>query len=118
YLALGSYFKFYFKRDIFPNFNLYMKLELSYDYNKVRRVDWSLDPEYVTTEERTWRSIFHHTDINLECSINYKLSKWLAISGTLNMKYDTDYANVGSFGHWQMYQLAGLRFFYKSERKR
>ncbi|MBR1517279.1 MAG: DUF3078 domain-containing protein [Bacteroidales bacterium] len=113
YQAIGSYIKFYFKKDIFTNFNLYTKLELFYDYNKPDHVNWDNEsPAYDTYIKRLGRCMIHETDVNFEITANYKITRRCALTASLNMKYDTDFARVGQYGHWQMYQTAGLRLFF------
>lgn len=113
YHAIGSYFKFYFKKDIFKDFNLYTKLELFYDYNKPDLVNWDNEsPAYDTYFKKLGRCIVHETDVNFEITANYKLTRRCSLNASLNMKYDTDFAGIGQYGHWQMYQTAGLRIFF------
>ncbi|MBR1792173.1 MAG: DUF3078 domain-containing protein [Bacteroidales bacterium] len=120
YFALGTYIKFYFKKDIAKNLNLYAKMELFYDYNKPKHVDWTQwgDPSpYDTYIKQLGKALIHETDVNFELTANYNLTNYCAVTASLNMKYDTDYAGIGSYGHWQLYQTAGLRVFMNFPRK-
>lgn len=119
HFALGTYVKFYFKKDIFKNFNLYTKLELFYDYRKpsdiYKRGGWDGTP-YDTYLKQFGKSLTHETDVNFEVTINYNVTQHIALSSSLNMKYDTDF-KMGSHGYWQIYQMAGLRLFMNFPRK-
>ena len=133
YFALGSYVRAqYLKKDILPNLDLYGRIELFYDYKKPKNMAWNAidaydgtkDPEgckYTLADGETWvdlqnmswmkRRLFE-TDLDLEVKLDYRLSKHISANFALNMKYDTDFSGMGKWGHWQVYQMAGVQVFF------
>lgn len=116
--AIGSYFKFYFKKDLFEHFNLYARLELFYDYNKPRNlVKAGKMPEaYVTGWQQFAYCMGHETDVDFETTLSYRFSSHLALSFSCRLKYDTDFVkdgemSKGKFGAWQVYQWAGMEVY-------
>lgn len=114
YSALGSYLRFYFKKDIFKGFNLYARLELFYDYRKPNLIDWSTpeNQKYDTYVERLGRCLIHETDVDAETKLEYRFSRFFAAYLGVCVKYDTDYGKSGSYGMWQLYQSAGLQIYF------
>ena len=114
YNAFGAYVRFYFKKDIFKDFNLYTRIELFYDYRKPHLMNWDeIEGNYDKYYKRVTKAMSRETDVNFEMTINYKLRSFLHLSASLNLKYDTDYVGIGQYGHWQLFQTAGLRFIFK-----
>ena len=135
YFALGSYIKAqYLKKDILPNLDLYARLELFYDYKKPKNMAWdnidAFDPttaaaptdcEYSLSTDEQWSDLQNlgwmkkrafETDLDFELKLDYRLSKHISANFALNLKWDTDFAGMGSWGHWQIYQMAGLQVFF------
>ena len=139
YAGLGSYVKFYYKKDIAKNLNLYTRLELFYDYRKPKYHDNQM-PDDLTTPEADWpyaawgynmassgapegfwkRNLYtigHDTDIDFELKLEYRFSSWLAAYCTSRLKYDSDFNGVATFlghenSHWQYYQGAGVQIYF------
>ena len=137
YFALGSYLKAqYLKKDILPNFDLYARFELFYDYKKNSQMAWNNikdfvdnpgtatapeDCEYKLGADETWadlagynwiqRRVFE-TDFDLEVKLDYRFSSHIAANFALNLKWDTDFSGMGRWGHLQLYQTAGLQVFF------
>ena len=127
YFALGSYIKAqYLKKDILPNLDLYARLELFYDYAKSKNMAWDKmieEPEkskYALCEGESWEDLnkkgwmqrrAFETDLDFELKLDYRLYKFISVNFALNLKWDTDFNGMGKWGHWQMYQMAGLQFF-------
>ncbi|MBP5189324.1 MAG: DUF3078 domain-containing protein [Bacteroidales bacterium] len=133
YFALGSYVKgMYLKKDILPNLDLYARAELFYDYKKPKNMGWSdingwdgvNDPastKYVLAEEETWADLQNknwlgkrafETDLDFELKLDYRFSKHISANFALNLKWDTDFSGMGNWGHWQIYQMAGVQVFF------
>ncbi len=68
--SLGSYVKFYFRKDIFKNINLLAKLDFYYDYNKPSLLD---------------------TDISTEIFVNMKIRKYLTAFVSFQAIMDKDF---------------------------
>lgn len=124
YFGLGSYVKFYYKKDIAKNLNFYTRVELFYDYRKPGLLDWqTLDDQlaagtisqakYDEMNDRGWlgKRAFE-TDFDWELALTYHFSSWLAANFSVNMKYDTDFSGMGRLGRWQMYQSAGVQIYF------
>lgn len=128
YAGLGSYIKFYYKKDIAKNLNLYTRIELFYDYRKPYYHDnspefgWP-DNSYLKDAEsnhmlhRSLYCLSHDTDIDFEMKVEYRFSSFLAAYFSSRFKYDSDFIGVASlFGnpenHWQLYQSAGVQLYF------
>ncbi len=132
YFGLGSYIKAqYLKKDILPSLDLYARLELFYDYKKPGNMNWDnldegkypyssiVDEDgniYQTKSELEdfgWikRRAFE-TDLDFEVKLDYRFSKYIAANFALNLKWDTDFSGIGNWGHWQLYQMAGIQVFF------
>ena len=126
YFALGSYVKAqYLKKDLLPNLDLYARAELFYDYKKSSNMGWGNDmantSKYTLAEGETWddlqaknafeRRLFE-TDLDFELKLDYRLSNFISANFTVNLKWDTDFNGMGNWGHWQVYQMAGVQFFF------
>lgn len=133
YFALGSYVKAqYLKKDVLPNLDLYARIELFYDYKKPKNMAWSSidaydgvnDPtgtKYTLADEETWddlkdKSWFaqraFETDLDFELKLDYRLSKHISANFATNLRWDTDFSGMGKWGHWQIYQMAGVQIFF------
>ncbi len=138
YFGLGSYIKAqYLKKDILPDLDLYARLELFYDYKKPGNMNWagiadftpdpsnpSLKPEdcnYTLGTDETWDDLkakrwigrrAFETDLDFELKLDYRLSKHIAANFALNLKWDTDFSGMDTWGHWQVYQMAGIQIFF------
>lgn len=114
YAALGSYLKFYFKKDLFQGFNLYARLELFYDYRKPSLINWDAPEnlQYDTYGKRLGRCLIHETDVDLETKLEYRFNRFFAAYIGLCLKYDTDFGKSGRYGMWQLYQSAGLQLYF------
>ena len=127
YFALGSYVKGqYLKKDILPNLDLYARAELFYDYKKPKNMGWgttmdATTSKYTLAEGETWADLegkdwihrrLFETDLDLEVKLDYRLSKHIAANFALNVKWDTDFSGMGKWGHWQVYQMAGVQVFF------
>lgn len=135
YFGLGSYVKAqYLKKDILPNFDLYARLELFYDYKKPKQMAWSeieqladgtlatpQDCKYQLSDGETWQDLagknwlqrrIFETDMDFELKLGYRFSSFIAASFALNLKWDTDFKGMGHWGHLQVYQMAGLEVFF------
>ena len=128
YFALGSYVKAqYLKKDLLPRLDLYARAELFYDYKKSDNMAWGTAAEmaanstYTLAEEESWRSLaslslfqrrLFETDLDLEVKLDYRLSEHIAANFALNLKYDTDFSGMGRWGHWQIYQMAGVQVYF------
>ena len=125
YFALGSYVKAqYLKKDIVPNLDLYARVELFYDYKKPKNMAWGEDmaanSKYTLAEGEEWSMLqdkkwfarrAFETDLDFELKLDYRLSSFISANFALNMKWDTDYSGMGNWGHWQVYQMAGIQLF-------
>lgn len=119
YTALGSYLKFYFKKEVLPKLNLYTRIEFFYDYFKPNRRNWDIvDVSYQKNAfSRFGYCLRYDTDVDFELTLEYRFLRWLAAYFSCNVKYDTDFAtngipNSGDFGLCQVYQSAGLQFYF------
>lgn len=123
YFGLGSYVKFWFKKDIAKNLNLYLRAELFYDYLKPGNMHWndiSNDPtnefyveNYDELSGKNWMGKrLWESDLDLEVRLDYRFSNWLSANAGLMMKWDTDYSGMGTLGHWQLYETMGLQIFW------
>lgn len=126
YFALGSYIKgLYLKKDILPNLDLYARAELFYDYKKPKNMAWgdnmATDSKYALVGEETWTDLQDfgwlkrrgfETDLDFELKLDYRFSKHISANFALNLKWDTDFNGMGNWGHWQIYQMAGIQVFF------
>ena len=126
YFALGSYIKgLYLKKDILPNLDLYARAELFYDYKKPKNMAWgdniATESKYTLAEGETWTDLqdfgwmkrrAFETDLDFELKLDYRFSKHISANFALNLKWDTDFAGMGNWGHWQIYQMAGIQVFF------
>ena len=132
YFALGSYVKAqYLKKDILPSLDLYARVELFYDYKKPKNMGWGginawdgvNDPasKYILSDGETWADLQNknwlakrafETDLDFELKLDYRFSKHIAANFALNLKWDTDFSGMGNWGHWQLYQMAGVQVFF------
>ncbi len=134
YFALGSYIKAqYLKKDLLPSLDLYARLELFYDYKKPKNMAWSdIDSwdgltanagssKYTLSDGETWTDLqdkgwlgkrIFETDLDLELKLDYRFSKYISANFALNIKWDTDFSGMGNWGHWQIYQMAGVQVFF------
>ena len=140
--SLGSYIKAqYLKKDILPSLDLYARLELFYAYKKPSSMNWKaindFDPTTGDSPEgteyslatrthdasyaETWEDLkgkswlakrAFETDLDFEVKLDYRFSKYIAANFALNLKWDTDFSGMGSMGHWQLYQMAGVQIFF------
>ena len=132
YFALGSYVKgMYLKKDLLPNLDLYARAELFYDYKKPKNMGWDAigaydgvnDPasKYSLADGETWTDLqgknwlgkrVFETDLDFELKLDYRLSKHISANFAVNLKWDTDFSGMGNWGHWQIYQMAGVQIFF------
>jgi len=136
YAGLGSYIKFYYKKDILQNLNFYTRLELFYDYRKPKYHDGITSGEFGswvegnTTENDSWlkdngksalartgHCLRYDTDIDWEMKLEYRFSSFLAAYFTTRLKYDSDFnGRAPLFGKqdspWQFYQGAGVQLYF------
>ena len=126
YFALGSYIKAqYLKKDILPNLDLYARAEIFYDYKKPKNMAWgdnmAEESKYSLTEGETWEDLQEYgwlrkrafeTDLDFELKLDYRLSKHISVNYATNIKWDTDFSGMGRWGHWQVYQMAGIQVFF------
>lgn len=135
YFALGSYIRAqYLKKDILKNLDLYARIELFYDYWKPTNMGWkSIDEATSWADANTkyngaetlsqegfdrmkamnpLKRFAFETDLDFELKLDYRLSEHIAANFALNLKYDTDFAGMGRYGHWQLYQMAGIQVFF------
>ena len=128
YFALGSYVKAqYLKKDLLPNLDLYARAELFYDYKKPENMAWGTAAEmgtnskYTLADGETWADLeqkgwfakrLFETDLDLEVKLDYRFSSHIAANFALNLKWDTDFSGMGDWGHWQIYQMAGVQVYF------
>lgn len=138
YFGLGSYVRAqYLKKDILKNLDLYARAEIFYDYKKPGNMAWDnivsftpnpadptakpTDCEYALTEGETWADLAEfgwlkrrafETDLDFEVKLDYRLSSHISANFALNLKWDTDFSGMGKWGHWQVYQMAGVQVFF------
>jgi hypothetical protein len=84
YMGWGSFVRFYFKKDVMKNVNLYTRVELFWEYQK--------------------KEIFRQTDVNWETTVTFNVNSWLSAFASLNIIYDTDYSLAR-----QLYQRSGIQ---------
>ncbi len=131
YFGLGSYIKFYMKKDIAKNLNLYVRAELFYDYMKCSNLNREansrqelIDRGYASMNggQKFGFSLWHEIDYDLEVKLEYRFSSWLAAYAGFQMKYDSDFRstnelgqnvmNKGAMGALQFFQTAGLQVYF------
>ena len=127
YFALGSYVKAqYLKKDLLPSLDLYARAELFYDYKKPDNMGWSetmdeTTSKYTLADGETWADLqqkgwlakrFFETDLDFEVKLDYRFSSHIAANFALNLKWDTDFSGMGKWGHWQIYQMAGVQVYF------
>ncbi len=128
YFALGSYVKAqYLKKDLLPNLDLYARAEFFYDYKKPENMAWGTAAEmgtnskYTLADGETWADLeqkdwfakrLFETDLDLEVKLDYRFSEHIAANFALNLKWDTDFSGMGKWGHWQIYQMAGVQVYF------
>ena len=133
YFALGSYIRAqYLKKDILKNLDIYARAELFYDYWKPDNMAWDNiaaydgvnDPEgckYTLSDGETWDDLkaknwigrrAFETDLDFELKLDYRLSSHISANFSFNAKWDTDFSGMGKWGHWQIYQMAGVQVFF------
>lgn len=129
YFALGSYVKAqYLKKDLLPSLDLYARAEIFYDYKKPSNMAWNADAtemgtnsKYALAEGETWDDMAakgwlakraFETDLDFEVKLDYRFSSHIAANFALNVKWDTDFSGMGKWGHWQVYQMAGVQVFF------
>lgn len=130
--GLGSYVKFYMKKDIAKNLNLYVRAEIFYDYFKTSKLrdEQDLRQELIDkqfgTHSRGWQfgySLLHEIDYDLEVKLEYRFNSFLAAYAGFQMKYDSDFRslnetsghselNRGNMGALQFFQTAGLQIYF------
>ena len=118
YFGLGSYVKFFYKKDVTKHLNIYTRLELFYDYRKPSLMDWEhMNPDNKDYRETFWGRRAFETDVDCEMTLTYKFNSWLSMYFSLNMKYDTDYSGKdGMLDRWQLYQNAGIQVYFNWKR--
>lgn len=116
--AIGSYFKFYFMKDILPKLNLYAKAEFFYDYNKPRLLNkaGTMPSDKTSTLQQFAYCLAYETDVDFESTVAYRFSNNLALSFSFRLRYDTDFMkngeiSQGKFGKWQVYQWSGIELY-------
>ncbi|MBO4751446.1 MAG: DUF3078 domain-containing protein [Bacteroidales bacterium] len=131
YFGLGSYVKFYMKKDIAKNLNLYVRAELFYDYMKRSNLqrESGIRQELVENGYGNWNygkklgyCLYHEMDFDLEVKLEYRFSSWLAAYAGFQMRYDSDFRSVNEFGQnvmnkgamgaLQFFQTAGLQIYF------
>lgn len=133
YFGLGSYVKFYMKKDIAKNLNLYVRAELFYDYmkrsNLQREATTRLELEHNGYADWNYGKklgycLYHEMDFDLEVKLEYRFSSWLAAYAGFQMRYDSDFrspsetypgfsvTNKGAMGALQFFQTAGLQVYF------
>ena len=128
YFALGSYIKAqYLKKDLLPKLDLYARAELFYDYKKPDNMAWGTatemeaNSEYTLADGEQWADLaalgafqrrLFETDLDLEVKLDYRFSEHIAANFALNLKWDTDFSGMGRWGHWQIYQMAGVQVYF------
>ena len=125
YFALGSYVKgMYLKKDILRNLDLYARIELFYDYKKPKNMAWgnmAEESKYVPIGSENYENLSKlnwlqrrafETDLDFELKLDYRFSSYISANLAVNLKYDTDFNGFGRWGHWQIYQMAGVQIFF------
>ena len=79
------------------------------------------DSKYALVGEETWTDLqdfgwlkrrSFETDLDFELKLDYRFSKHISANFALNLKWDTDFNGMGNWGHWQIYQMAGIQVFF------
>ena len=141
YAGLGSYVKFYYKKDIAKNLNFYTRIELFYDYRKPHfrdintqsLIDGLGEGEVFEADYNTWPvdmvngglptgffprtgyTLFHDTDIDFEFKLEYRFSNFFAAYMMARLKYDSDFNQMSTLipnTYWQLYQSAGVQVYF------
>ena len=133
YFGLGSYVKFYMKKDIAKNLNLYARVELFYDYMKRSNLkDETTRVELYNKSNEFYGDwnygkqlgfcLWHEMDIDVEMRLEYRFSSWLAAYASFQVRYDSDFGSLndagnsemckGAMGAIQFYQTAGLQVYF------
>lgn len=131
YFGLGSYVKFYMKKDIAKNLNLYVRAELFYDYMKRSNLnkEANVRQELIDKGYGDWKygkqvgyCLYHEMDADLEVRLEYRFNSFLAVYAGFQMKYDSDFRytndlgqnvmNKGAMGALQFFQTAGLQVYF------
>ena len=132
YFGLGSYVKFYMKKDIAKNLNLYVRAELFYDYMKTSnlRKEASLRQELIDENFGKWNrgrqfayTLWHEMDADLEVRLEYRFNSFLAAYAGFQLKYDSDFRSVNDKNQnvlnrgdlktpLQFFQTAGLQVYF------
>ena len=115
----------YLKKDLLPNLDLYARAELFYDYKKPKNMHWGdgmeTESKYTLAEGETWDDLKSYnavkrfafmTDLDFELKLDYRISTFLSANFVLNTKWDTDFSGMGKWGHWQVYQMAGIQLYF------
>ena len=77
--------------------------------------------KYTLADEETWADLqgkgwlaqrAFETDLDFELKLDYRLSKHISANFATNLKWDTDFSGMGNWGHWQLYQMAGVQIFF------
>lgn len=127
YFGLGSYVKFYYKKDIAKNLNLYTRIELFYDYRKpsyhddIALTSFGAWPDDTYADAGFFRrhgyGLLHDTDLDFELKLEYRFSSFLSAYFSTRLKYDSDFKGMQRiFGRdessWQLFQGAGLQIYF------
>lgn len=129
YFGLGSYVKaMYLKKDLLTNLDLYARFELFYDYRKPSTMSWddlsktkytvALNEDGTPYDDlesmknKWFRKRAFETDIDFELKLDYRFSTFLSANFVFNTKWDTDFSGIGRWGHWQIYQMAGIQVYF------
>lgn len=83
HMGWGSYVRFYYKKDIMKNINLYTRIEMFWEYQK---------------------ELLTETDINWEATLEFKVNNWLSAFASINVIYDVDFSLAR-----QLYQRSGIQ---------
>ena len=129
YFGIGSYVKaMYLKKNIVTNLDLYARFELFYDYLKPRNMSWDdlSKTKYTVAlnedgtpyddldemKDKWFKKRAFETDIDFELKLDYRFSSFLSANFVFNTKWDTDFSGIGKWGHWQIYQMAGIQLYF------
>lgn len=130
YFGLGSYVKFYMKKDIAKDLNLYVRAELFYDYMKRSNLTKEttrqelIDIDYFNSSygKKVGFCLWHEMDVDLELKLEYRFNSFLAAYAGFQMKYDSDFRSIndagqnvmnkGAMGAIQFFQTAGLQVYF------
>ena len=78
------------------------------------------ESKYTLVEDETWEALqgknwfgkrAFETDLDFELKLDYRLATFISANFALNLKWDTDFSGMGKWGHWQVYQMAGVQFY-------